>query len=237
MTAHLGDLAVLGVAHPHTEHSIGFPQEADDLGGGADHGTVVRGRTCDGQAVARVVDDGVVVADSADEGIPLERGCDAQRARPGDMLLSGHRLGAAHPVVEEDAGRDVGPLPDTLGQRIEERQRLDQVRREESQRQFPLAQRLPHQAELELLEVAQAAVEHLRRPARCARRDVASLDERHPQSAGRGVQSSADADHATADDDDVELLRAEPPPRLLPVQRAHIRRSIRVELGGHNHRA
>ena len=45
------------------------------------------------------------------------------------------------------------------------------------------------QAELQLFEVAQAAVEHLRRPARRPRRDVAGPDQRHPQP--RVVASSA----------------------------------------------
>jgi hypothetical protein len=38
-----------------------------------------------------------------------------------------------------------------LGQREQERQRLDQVRRQRGQRQFALVQRLAHQAELQLL--------------------------------------------------------------------------------------
>ena len=143
----------------------------------------------------------------------------ASRSAPASrqMLLRRNGFRAAELVVEEDARRHVGPLPPPLGQREQERQRLDQMRRQRGQRQLALVQRLAHQPELQLLEVAQAAVEHLRRAARRARREVARLDERHLEPAGGGVQRGAGADHAAADDDDVELLAAEPLPRQRPL--------------------
>ena len=140
----------------------------------------------------------------------------ASRSAPAlsQMLLRRNGFRAAELVVEEDARRHVGPLPPPVGQREQERQRLDQMRRQRRQRQLALVQRLAHQPELELLEVAQPAVEHLRRAARGAGGEVARLDERHLQPAGRGVERGAGADHAAADDDDVELLAAEPLPGL-----------------------
>ena len=57
-------------------------------------------------------------------------------------------------------------MPSKLGH--EQRQRLDQVRRQLDQ-QRALEQRLAHQAEVEVLEVAQAAVDQLRRAAGGAR--------------------------------------------------------------------
>ena len=114
----------------------------------------------------------------------------ASRSAPAlsQMLLRGNRFRAAQLVVEEDARRDVGPFPPPIGQREQERQRLDQMRGQRGQRQLALVQRLADQTELQLLEVAQAAVEHLRRPARGARREVAGLDQGHLQPAGRRVQ-------------------------------------------------
>ena len=133
------------------------------------------------------------------------------------MLLRGNGFGTAELVVEEDARRDIWPLPPPVRQREEERQRFDEMRRKGRQRQLALVQRLAHQPELELLEVAQPAVEHLRRAARGAGGEVTRLDEGDLESAGRGIERSASADHATADDDDVELLAAEPIPRLFPL--------------------
>ena len=169
----------------------------------------------------------------------LEPGRQPQRARPGQMLLRRNRFRAAQLVVEEDARGHVRPLPPPLGQREQERQRLDQVRRQRRQRQLALVQRLAHQPELQLLEVAQPAVEHLRRAARRAGGEVAGLDQRDLEAAGGRVQRGARADHAAADDDDVELLAAEPLPGLfallgaqqgLPVARsgdrvAHVERT------------
>ena len=130
------------------------------------------------------------------------------------MLLRGNGFRAAQLVVEEDARRHVGPLPQSLGQREQERQGLDEVRRQRRQGQFAFVQGLADEPELELLEVAQSAVEHLRRPARRARCEVAGLDERHLEASGGGIERSASADDTTADDDDVELLAAEAVPGL-----------------------
>jgi hypothetical protein len=41
-------------------------------------------------------------------------------------------------------------------------------------------------------------------------------DARHPKTAGRGVERGAGADHAAADDHEVERLRAQPLPGLFP---------------------
>ena len=74
-----------------------------------------------------------------------------------------------------------------------------------------LGQRLVHQVQLELLQVAQAAVDQLAGPAGRAGGQVAGLDQGHLEPAGRGVQGRAGAGHPAADDQDVELLVAQPP--------------------------
>ena len=172
----------------------------------------MRGGARHGHGVPGVVDDGVVVADAADQRAPLETRRQPQRARLSQMLLPAERI-SRRPAGRR--GRCLRPrtvVPTPVGQREQEPQRLDQVRRQRRQRQLALVQRLPDQPELELLEVAQPAVEHLRRAARGARREVTGLDERDLQPAGRGVERGAGADDAAADDDDVELFAAEPFP-------------------------
>ena len=134
--AHLGGLAGVGVTHPHPEHPVGFFEEPDHLRRRADDRTVVGGRAGDGEAVPGVVDDGVVIADSADQGAAFERGRHPQRPRSGDMLLSRNGFGATHPVVQEDSGADVGTFPHPAGEREQEWQWLDQMWCKRAQRQF-----------------------------------------------------------------------------------------------------
>ena len=82
--------------------------------------------------------------------------------------------------------------------------------REPGGEQAALLQRLVDQAEIELLEVAQAAVDELARARRRARGQVARLDQGDRQPAGGGVERRAGAGDAAADDDDVEALPAQP---------------------------
>ena len=63
-----------------------------------------------------------------------------------------------------------GPLPHPVPEREHELHRPHQVRRQARQQQPPFAQGLAHQPEVEHLEVAQAAVDQLARPARRAER-------------------------------------------------------------------
>ena len=219
VAADLGDRAVLGVAHAHADHPVALAQQRHHLGGAPHHRAVMRGGAGHRHGVPGVVDDGVVVADAADQRAALQARAQPQRAGAGQMLLRRNGFRAAEAVVEEDARRDVRAFPPAVGQREQERQRLDQMRRQPGQRQLPLVQRLAHQPEFQLLEVAQAAVEHLRRPARRARGEVARLDQRHLEPAGGGVQRAPGTHHAAADDHDVELLGAEP----LPGRRALLR--------------
>ena len=77
-------------------------------------------------------------------------------------------------------------------------------------------QRLADQPEVEHLQVAQAAVDQLARPARGAAGPVPRLDDRRGQAAGHGVEGAARADDAAADDQDVELVLGHPGDRLAP---------------------
>ena len=97
-----------------------------------------------------------------------------------------------------------------LGQRVEERHRLGQVRADLGEHQLAFPQRLADQPELEHLQVAQAAVEQLGRPGRGAGGQVSRLDQGHGQPAGDRVERGAGADDAAADDHHVERLPAQP---------------------------
>ena len=106
---------------------------------------------------------------------------------------------------------------------------LDQVRGERGHRQFALVQRLRDEPELQLLQVAQAAVEHLGGAGGRARREIAGLDQRHLEPAGRRVERRSAADDAAADHDQVELLLAQPAPGVLALAGAEL---LRPQLSG-----
>ena len=110
-------------------------------------------------------------------------------------------------------------------QRVEERHRPGEVRGEAVEDERALAQRLPDEAEVQLLEVPQPSVDQLAGAARGARGVVARLDEADPQAAGDGVEGGAGTDDAAADDQDVELLGGHVLQRLPPalrVQPCHV---------------
>ena len=65
-------------------------------------------------------------------------------------------------------------------------------------------QRLVDQANVTVLQVAQAAVDHLRALRRRAAGEVVALDERGTQTACRGVERNADTRDPTSDDEHVE---------------------------------
>jgi len=108
-----------------------------------------------------------------------------------------------------------------MGERKQERHRLDQMRRQPGQRQLTLVQSLAHQAEFQLLEVAQPAVEHLRGATRRAGSEVTGFDQRHLEPTGGGIQGAPGTHHAATDDHHVELLGAEAlPGRSQPIATA-----------------
>ena len=106
--------------------------------------------------------------------------------------------------------------------RDQERGRIDQVRRQPDQ-QLALQQRLADEAEVEVPQVAEAAVDHLRGAARGAGGEVVALDQGHRVAAGGGVEGDPGAGHPAADHDDVEALLLEGGQR--PLARDHSRNS------------
>lgn len=77
----------------------------------------------------------------------------------------------------------------------------------EQERPFP--QGFAHQREVELFEVAQAAVDELAGPAGRAGGVVARFDQGYAQPAGGGVERHAATGDPTSDDEDIEVLLPE----------------------------
>ena len=133
MPTDVGHRAVLGVANRDPDHPIALGEQRNHLGRGAHHRAIVRRCAGDHHGVPSVVDHCVVVADAADQRAAFESGRQPQRTGPGQVPLGRNGFRATKLVVEEDAGGDIGPFPDPVGQWEEERQRLDQMRRERGQ--------------------------------------------------------------------------------------------------------
>ena len=117
----------------------------------------------------------------------------------------GARVAQRHHVVHVQPHAERAVAARALERRHEERQRLHEMRRE-PHHQLALDQRLAHEPEVEVLQVAQPAVDHLRRAARGPARPVVALHERDREPARRGVQRDPGAGDAAADHDQVEGL-------------------------------
>ena len=113
-------------------------------------------------------------------------------------------------VVEERSGTDVGTLPDAMFEGHEERNGANEMRAEPAEEQGLFGERLADQAELELLEVAEATVNQFARAARRARGPVALFEERDRQPPTRGIECRPRADDTATDDDHVEGLTGRP---------------------------
>ncbi len=218
---HLDVAAVLEVAHGGAHHPLALAQEPDHAGPVGHVRPERGGGAHQRHRVPGVVDAGVVVPDGADQGVLAQGGHLAQRLTPRELLVhrdaARPRRQAGHRVVQRETRCDVGPLPEAPLERVHERDRVDEVRREPLQQQTPLAQRLPHQPEVEHLQVAQPAVDQLGRARRRAAGPVAGLDQRDAEPAGRGVEGRPGADDPAADDEDVDLLGRHLPQRRDPL--------------------
>ncbi len=131
---------------------------------------------------------------------PRPCGASASRAaRAQAVAVDGHHVVEVQPHPDHAVGASA------LEGRHDHRQRADQMRRQRHH-QLALAQRLAHQAEVEVLQIAQTAVHELARAARGPRGEVRALEQRHAVTARGGIERDTGAGDAAADDDDVELL-------------------------------
>lgn len=111
--------------------------------------------------MAGVVDKRVVVAHSAHDSVVLQTRRNLEHALAGQVLLHRNALCTAHEVIQSKATEHHDALPDWVGEREDEFQWLNQVRREGRHVELALVERLGYEAEVEHGQVAQAAVEHL----------------------------------------------------------------------------
>ena len=118
-----------------------------------------------------------------------------------------------HHVVEVQADAHQAIRPRAFEGGHDERQRPNEVRGEHHH-QSALEQRLAHETEVEVLQVAKAAVNQLARAARGAGGVVGALEQRHAVAARGGVQRDPGARDAAAHDDDVELVLGQGRQRL-----------------------
>jgi len=110
-------------------------------------------------------------------------------------------------------------------QRVQEADRLDQVRRQSGEHQLALVQGLADQPELQLLQIAQATVEQLGRPAGRSRGQIPRFHQSYLETASGGIQRCTGTDHTATDDDDVELFTGQPLPVCRSLRRAQLPRS------------
>ena len=172
-----------------------------------------------------------------DDGAGVRRAAQVREAEPGVVGLGvGIEAGGAEAVEPErrdelrrGGGRDhPSPLRDGAGQaRVrperaadrdppvrpaaidgeQEVQRPHEVGCDEPAERVHLGERLADEAEVAEAEVAQPAVDQLRRRARRARCEVVALDERDPEPVPGGDLGDAGSDDPAADDEQVEPSR------------------------------
>ena len=98
-----------------------------------------------------------------------------------------------------------------------------------------LGQRLVHQPELELLQVAQAAVHQPGGARGGAGGEIIGLDQGHRQPSGRGVQRRAGTGDPASDDEHVEPFAAQPASGPRPAGRGSSRAAAYREREGSTH--
>ncbi len=113
-------------------------------------------------------------------------------------------LAAAEMVVDEQAEPQQQRRAPAGQRRQHETQRPDDVRRH-AQQHLALGERLVHQPEGGMLEIAKAAVDQLGRGRGGAGGEIVLLDQQHAQAAAGGVAGNPRAVDAAADDGEVEV--------------------------------
>ncbi len=228
---HVDALTGVGLAHHGTDDAVagaglGDAQQVLDTGAGDHGGPVGGGGPGQGHGVPGVVDLGIVEAHRTLGGLDPQPGGQAvdggarQGARPGHRAAVGPD--PREQVVEGHAGAHVGALH-PAGDRQQEGHRADQVGGQAVQEQPALGERLVHQGELPMLEVAQPPVGQPRGPARGSGREVAGLDQPDGQPTGGGVERGPAADHAAADHQHVQGVLGAAVAQALQVGRATLR--------------
>ena len=213
--AHLEALAAERVAHADAARAPALVEQVGDLQAAGAHRAEALGLAQHGQHEPAVV--GLAVVEEVARG---GRAARQRRQALDDLVAADHAMAlglpvavlapapAGHRVVEVEAHADHAVGPRAVEGGHDEGQRADEVRRE-LDHQLALEQRLAHEREIEVLQVAQAAVDELARAPRRARGVVGLLDQRHRVAARGGVERHAGAGDPAPDDHHVEALAAQ----------------------------
>lgn len=219
--------AALHVAHRRADDPLALAQEPDHPRPVGAVRPVRRGRPHQRGDVPRVVHLGVVVLQGPHQRVLAQRRSHPQglgaRQVAVDRQPAPVPAGEGHGVVQRDAGARVEPLPGPVLERVQERHRLHQVRRQPPQQQAALLERLPHEGEVEHLQVPQSAVDQLAGPAGGARGPVPRLHQAGRQPSGHGVQRGSGSHHARAHHQYVQFPLGHPGERLGALDRSQCR--------------
>ncbi len=200
-----GDLVRASVAMPETRPPTALDAtRRHQLRAGEDRRATPR-------RIARVEHDEPRVVDPA---IGIDEGGVQPRAQRHAIGMAGaiHRLRArqlappADVVVEEEPGADHPARPEPRIMRQHEAQRAHDVPRIGEQH-LALAQRLAHQAELAVFEIAQAAMDELARGRGGGAGEIALLAQNDAEPAPRGVARDPGTVDAAADHQQIDFGR------------------------------
>ena len=214
--AQLEALAAQGVAHADAARAPAVVQEVGDLHAVGAHRAEALGLGQHREHEAAVV--GLAVVEQVARGRPAGG---QRRQALDDLVAADHPVAvglpvavlapapaAGHRVVQVEAHPDHPVGPRAIEGGHHEGQRPDEVRRQPDH-ELALQQRLAHEAQVEVLQVAQAAVDELARAARGAGGVVGLLDERDRVAARGRVERDAGAGDPAAHDHHVEALGAQ----------------------------
>ena len=149
---------------------------------------------------------------TAQAGKALHRGSaahDASGREPQRWLHAAVAIGSGKPVDEKAAPHDQLPAEKRSVERDSKRQRPHAVRRNARQRP-PLPDRLAGARKIELLQIAQAAVDGAQMVERGAAAEIVALDQRHRETALRRIVGDRQPADPAADDEHVECGGGEP---------------------------
>ena len=167
-----------------------------DANVGAALGRVFRVQDDEAAVVGRAIRIGEAEAQVRAQGRAI------RRLRKVRAFRGGERAAAAHPVVQEEPETHGPRGPEPAAVREHEAAALDEVWRDRKQ-PLALRQRLPHEAQVEVLEVAQAAVQQLAGGGGRVMREAVLLDQQHGEAAAGRVTRDAGAVDSAADDEQV----------------------------------
>ena len=166
----------------------------------ADRGAVLGGVARHQDDEAGVVDPAVRIGEA--ELVAALQAAAEQRLVEPDLMAARQRAVTAELVVEQQAQADQPGPAQSRRPGQDEGQRPHDVARAGEQH-LPLGERFAHQAELVVLQIAQAAVDQLAARLRGARGEVVALGQQHAEAASGGIARDCGAVDAAADDKEV----------------------------------